>query len=198
VPAGQWVIRLHGNEVRDGNYHGWIERDDPRRLGRVGDKDAWRFPSFFSPRSNVDNSSVSSLACGRRVLSVANLDFARERIAISSSQGPTRDNRFKPDLAAPGTNIVAAKGFAGDANDLWISMTGTSMASPLVAGVAGLMLAIEPRLTAAQIEGIMQRTSRPLPGANFKWANDAGFGVIDPEACLVEAGLANVKEDLNP
>ncbi|HWW74466.1 MAG TPA: S8 family serine peptidase, partial [Pyrinomonadaceae bacterium] len=93
VPAGRWTVRLHGREVRDGAYHGWIERDDPRRMGRVGERDAWRFPSFFSEDSNVDDSSVSSLACGRRVISVANLDDAREIINVTSSQGPTRDNR---------------------------------------------------------------------------------------------------------
>ena len=110
------------------------------RSAASASSEAWRFPSFFSERSNVDNSSVSSLACGQRVISVANLDEAAERINITSSQGPTRDGRFKPDVAAPGTDIVAAKGFAGR-DDLWVAMTGTSMASPFVAGVAGLMLA---------------------------------------------------------
>ena len=197
VTAGLWTVRIRGREVRDGRYHGWIERDDPRPLGRVGDQEMWRFPSFFSESSNVDNSSVSSLACGQRVISVANLDDARERINVSSSQGPTRDQRSKPDTAAPGTNIVAAKGFAGP-DDLWVKMSGTSMASPFVAGVAGLMLGIEPKLTAAQIEGIIVRTARPLPGGNFKWTNDAGFGRIDPEACLVETQLINIREDKTP
>lgn len=186
ITAGTWILRLHGIEVRDGRFHGWIERDDPRRIGRVGTREAWKFPSFFSRGSNVDSSSVSSLACGQRIISVANLDEAKERIHITSSQGPTRDERFKPDVAGPGTDIVAAYGF-GDEDQLWVKMTGTSMASPFVAGVAGLMLAIEPGLTAAQIEGIIHRTSRPLPGADFKWVNDAGFGRIDPEACLQEA-----------
>ena len=194
VPAGRWIVRLRGQEVRDGRYHGWIERDDPRPQGRLGTREMWRFPSFFSQNSNVDNSSVSSLACGRRVLSVANLDQALERINITSSQGPTRDERNKPDTAAPGTNIVAAKGFAGP-DDAWVSMSGTSMASPFVAGVAGLMLGVEPKLTAAQIEGIIIRTARPLPGASFKWLNDAGFGRIDPDACLAETELINNRED---
>jgi hypothetical protein len=69
------------------------------------------------------------------------------------------------------------------------------MASPFVAGVAGLMLGIEPKLTAAQIEGIIVRTARPLPGARFQWLNDAGFGRIDPEACLTETELINQRED---
>lgn len=194
IPAGTWIVRLHGREVRHGRYHGWIERDDPRRLGRVGSVEAWRFPSFFSERSNVDNSSVSSLACGQRIVSVANLDQAAERIHITSSQGPTRDGRFKPDVAAPGTDVVAAKGFAGP-RDLWVAMTGTSMASPYATGVAGLMLATERALTAAQIEGIIRRTARPLPGAEFAWANTSGFGVIDPDAALAEAAQVNQRED---
>jgi subtilisin family serine protease len=197
VPAGEWTVRLQGREVRDGRYHGWIERDDPRRLGRVGDRDAWRFPSFFSERSTVDNSTVGSLSCGNRVIAVANLDEAAQRIAISSSQGPTRDGRSKPEIAASGTNVVAAKGFAG-ADDQWISMSGTSMASPFVAGLVGLMLGAEPTLTAAQIAGILQRTARPLPGASFAWANDAGFGVIDPDRCLEEAASTGVRQDVTP
>lgn len=194
VPAGRWTVRLRGREVRDGRYHAWIERDDPRPLGRLGEREMWRFPSFFSESSNVDNSSVSSLACGHRVISVANLDEKAERINITSSQGPTRDDRNKPDTAAPGTNISAAKGFAGP-DDRWIAMSGTSMASPFVTGVVGLMLGIEPKLTAAQIEGIIIRTARPLPGASFKWLNDSGFGRIDPEACLAETALINKRED---
>lgn len=197
VLAGTWTVRLHGLEVRNGKYHGWIERDDPRRIGRVGDVEAWRFPSFFGERSNVDDSSVSSLACGQRVISVANLDDANERMNVTSSQGPTRDGRFKPDVAAPGTDIVAANGFAGP-KDRWIQMSGTSMAAPNVAGVVGLMLAIEPKLTAAQIEGIIQRTARPLPGGSFSWINDAGFGRIDPELCLQEAAAANTRQDVKP
>ena len=197
IPAGTWTVRLQGLEVRDGSFHGWIERDDPRPLGRQGTQELWNFPSFFSERSNVDNSSVSSLACGHWVIGVANLDEGRNRINITSSQGPTRDKRSKPEVAAPGTNIVAAKGFAGR-DDLWVEMTGTSMASPFVAGVAGLMLATNRKLTAAQIVGIIQRTSQPLPGGRFAWANDAGFGAINPKACLDEALTASKQEDLKP
>jgi subtilisin family serine protease len=197
VSAGSWLIRLHGREVRDGRYHGWIERDDPRPLGRVARQEAWSFPSFFAERSNVDDSSVSTLACGQRIISVANLDAMAERIALTSSQGPTRDGRFKPDVAAPGTDIVAAKGFAGE-DDLWVEMSGTSMASPYVAGVVGLMLAVQPDLTAAQIAGIIQRTAKPLPGAGFAWATSAGFGRINPDECLTEAAAANTRRDVTP
>jgi subtilisin family serine protease len=195
VPAGTWLVRLHGREIRDGQFHAWIERDDPHRLGRVGQREAWAFPSFFTQQSLVDNTTVSSLGCATRVITVANLDAVRNRISLSSSQGPTRDGRQKPDVAAPGTAIVAAKGFA-DGRDQWLSLSGTSMASPFVTGVIGLMLAMEPRLTASQIEGIIRRSATPLPGASFQWANDAGFGVIDPDACLDEVRRVNDRTDL--
>ena len=195
VSAGSWRVRLHGLDVRNGTYHGWIERDDPHRLGQLGPREAWRFPSFFSETSNVDNTSVGSLACGRRVISVANLHEEEERVHITSSQGPTRDSRYKPDVAAPGTDIVAANGFAhGD--ELWVRMTGTSMASPFTAGVIALMLAVEPKLTAAQIEGILHRTSRPLLGRPYTWADDMGFGQIYPEGCLKEAEAINQRSEV--
>jgi subtilisin family serine protease len=189
IKAGTWTVRLHGLEIRSGEFHGWIERDDPRPAGRIGNVDAWRFPSCFSEKSNVDNSSISTLATARHVVAVGNLDSTRERIHISSSQGPTRDDRLKPDVAAPGTDVVAAKGFAGEGE--WIAMTGTSMASPYVTGVAGLMLAAQRELSASQIVGIMQRTARPLPGRGFPWTNDGGFGCINAAECVREAALAN-------
>jgi len=191
VTAGQWIVRLVGRDVRNGKFDGWIERDDPRPLQQGPNPVFWRFPSFFAAGSNVDNSSVSSLACGPRVLSVANLDKLSAAINVSSSQGPTRDGRQKPDIAAPGTDILAANGFNPD--QPWVRMTGTSMAAPYVCGVAGLMLATNPALNAAQIRGIMQRTAIPLPGDNYAWRNGAGFGVIDPAGCVEEAEHAKLK-----
>ena len=66
-------------------------------------------------------------------------------------------------------------------------MSGTSMASPYVTGVAALMLSLNPGLTAAQIGGIIRRTSNPMPGSTYAWQDAAGFGVIDAAACLREA-----------
>jgi len=192
IAAGQWVVRLHGRDIRDGRFDGWIERDDPSPLPPEPEQPKrWRFPSFFSERSNVDSSSISTLACGNRVVAVANLDKARECINVTSSQGPTREGRNKPDIAAPGTDIVAANGFSSP-DDAWVGMTGTSMASPFVCGTVALMLATRPDLTAAQIIGIIQRSATPLVGKSFAWANDAGFGQIDPEGCVLEAQRVNL------
>ncbi len=184
IRPGVWRVRLHGVDVRDGGFHAWIERDDPQRLGRLGRVEAWSFPSFLSETSNVDLSSISSLGCGHNVIAVANYDQNAGGIHITSSQGPTRDGRSKPDVAAPGTQILAANGFSVEGN--WLRMTGTSMASPFAAGVAGLMLAAEPSLTSAQIGSILSRTARPPANAPFGWQNTSGYGVIDPAAALAE------------
>jgi hypothetical protein len=188
IEAGIWTVRLTGVEVRDGRFDAWIERDDPRPLGRDGEREVWLFPSFFAVASNVDRSSVSSLACGRDVIAVGNCDLDLEMVSPSSSQGPTRDGRPKPDVCAPGTNVSAARGFAGtEERQLWMTMSGTSMASPFVAGVAAHMLARQPTLTASQIAGIMRRTARPLPGIDYAWQDGAGYGEIQPLACVAQA-----------
>lgn len=196
IKPGVWSVRLIGRQIRDGRYHGWIERDDPGEIGRIGERAIWRFPSFFAEASNVDNTSISTLACGPRVISVANLDAGREMVNPTSSQGPTRDGREKPDVAAPGTHILAANGF--DPEVPWIEKTGTSMATPFVTAVAGLMLSLRPQLTASQISGILRRTAAPLPGHSFDWRNDAGFGEIDLDACLVEARQVGQMREVLP
>jgi subtilisin family serine protease len=180
IASGEWRVRLTGVVVRDGRFDAWIERDDPARLPGPGRQ--WRFPSYFGATSYTDDRMINSLACAERVVSVGNADIPRNAAHVTSSRGPTRDGRSKPDIAADGTDVVAARGF--DREFRWIAMTGTSMASPYVCGVAALMLGIHPGLTSPQIQGIMRSTSSPLPGQTFGWRNDTGFGVIDAAACV--------------
>ncbi|MGF1507949.1 MAG: S8 family serine peptidase [Myxococcota bacterium] len=193
VQPGEWRVSLRGEDVRDGRYHVWIERDDPGPHIRRNGMAYSALPSFFSQRSHVDAYTVSSLACGERILAVGNFDGTKRRVNVSSSQGPTRTNGMKPEVLAPGTDVIAANGFASAP---WIGMTGTSMASPYAAGVAGLMLAVAPTLTAAQIIGIMRRTAEPMEDSDFGWKSDNGFGLLDPAACLEEAARVNERSDI--
>lgn len=183
IAPGVWQVRLTGSLVRDGRYDAWIERDDARRVAGKGGR-SWKYPSFFAPGSYTPDRMIGSLACAERIVSVGNVDVVRNMAHVTSSRGPTRDGRFKPDMGADGTDIVAAGAF--DRTRPWIKMTGTSMASPYVCGVAALMLGIAPKLTSAQILGIMRTTSRPLAGQDFAWRNDTGFGMIDAEDCVEE------------
>jgi subtilisin family serine protease len=185
LASGRWTVRLTGRVVRDGRFDAWIGRDDPRRAGTGPAPDQWLYPSTFAPGSYTDDRMIGSLACADRVLAVANADLGRDSVHVSSSRGPTREGRPKPDIAADGTDVVAAGGF--DRSRPWMPLTGTSMASPYVCGVAALMLAIDPRLTATQIQGMVKTTSIPFPGHPFTWRSDSGFGVIDAEECVRHA-----------
>ncbi len=71
----------------------------------------------------------------------------RQGMAAFSSRGPTQDGRVKPDVVAPGTDVISTKSSVG-LNGLWGYVVnhltyrfcgGTSMAAPLVAGTAALM-----------------------------------------------------------
>ena len=68
-------------------------------------------------------------------------------LAAFSSRGPTSDGRVKPDLVAPGTDVLSLRSAAADspgdaphpANTNYCYMSGTSMATPLVSGLALLL-----------------------------------------------------------
>lgn len=78
------------------------------------------------------------------------------RIADFSSRGPGIFNgqkTQKPDLAAPGVNIVSSVPGGGFA-----SMSGTSMAAPHIAGLAAIMYQLNPKMTPAQAREILIKT----------------------------------------
>lgn len=195
VTAGLWKIELELDEssnAGDYKFHAWIERDDGSDATRRGIQSHFESenPSIF------DNTKVNSLACGHNVIAVGNWDLDVRTHNSTSSQGPTRDGRQKPDIAAPGTKIWGANGFPFQVGSSVVfeeldlaarryrRMSGTSMAAPFISGIAALMLSLNPYLTAAQIRAIMTRTARPLSRG---WRKASGFGEINIEKCLEEA-----------
>jgi thermitase len=66
------------------------------------------------------------------------------------------------DIAAPGVNIYTLKGTAAYAN--W---SGTSLATPICAGVAALMIAVRPTITNSKICTLMKSTATPIAGQPF-------------------------------
>jgi hypothetical protein len=97
-----------------------------------------------------------------------------DEIAYSSSTGEY------VDLAAPGTNILTTA-----MGGLYLSESGTSLSSPLVAGVAALMLAVNPALTPAQLTGLMEETALDLGPAGHD--PSYGFGRVDAYQAVVAA-----------
>jgi subtilisin family serine protease len=73
------------------------------------------------------------------------------KIAYFSSRGPTRDGRLKPEVVAPGYFVLVPKAGTSD----YILMAGTSMASPVVAGLVALILEANPNLDVDGVRGIL-------------------------------------------
>ena len=99
--------------------------------------------------------SVSSPASAQDAVAVAAAGFegTRSYHADFSSVGPTPLSlRLKPDVAAPGVNVVSS--VPGG----WGSVSGTSMASPHVAGAAALLLQRHPGWTVAQVKSALVET----------------------------------------
>lgn len=109
-----------------------------------------------------------------------------DRIASFSSRGPSVNLTLKPDIAAPGVNILA-QGYAdatGEARHLGYGQaSGTSMASPHVAGSAVLLRQIHPDWSSAWIKSALMSTSKYLDMFNFDETPaqplDMGAGRLD-------------------
>jgi subtilisin family serine protease len=103
----------------------------------------------------------------------------KDQLADFSSRGPrVGDGAIKPDIAAPGVDIVAAKaknGVIGDPSDNpnYVALSGTSMATPHVAGSAAIVASEHPDWTGTQIKSALTTSSKHLPGIGL-FAQGAG------------------------
>ncbi len=84
------------------------------------------------------------------------------------------------NISAPGTDIWST---VPDGYESW---AGTSMSSPTVAGVAGLMLTLNPHLTPAEVRDRLYSSSRDLVSGEFStgWDRFSGVGEVDAEAAV--------------
>ncbi len=89
-----------------------------------------------------------------------------------SSPGPTADGRIKPDCSAQGSNTYCAMGFT--TNQYW-RLSGTSLATPIVAGIAALVMEANPDWTAQQVRQALMFTASQ---ADFP-DNDLGWGIVN-------------------
>lgn len=90
------------------------------------------------------------------------------------------------DISAPGANIRSTV-----PTNTYAILSGTSMACPLVAGLAGLIHSINPNLTPAQIENCIESTAVNINSSNSNFTNLLGAGRIDAQAATACA-LATV------
>lgn len=230
--AGEWTIRVRkARGAGPGTYHLWLiggTFDNPVELARL-------------EGGTTNTHLVGSPATATRVLAVAGYVTRQEwrtvggavqsfpfreptgDIASFSSPGPRRDGVLKPEIAAPGKVVVSARAAEGSTFDgvSWLveedgvhaALLGTSMAAPFVAGVAALLLQIDPRLTPEQARGVLTASARrdaftaaPRTGEphgtvpNAQW----GYGKLDaaaavrrlrPEGTLPGGEVVNLSEN---
>jgi subtilisin family serine protease len=165
-------LRLYGVTINDGQFHAWIERDDNGQS------------SFDLPHDN--SHTLGSISCGKQSIVVGSYDAHTSGQPLSwfSSAGPTRDGRQKPEISAPGHNVLAAN----SSTRIGVTrMSGTSMAAPAVTGVVALMLAealsLNKNLTIDQIREILAKTARSNPPSTV-WDDRYGMGRVDANASV--------------
>ncbi|MFG2657474.1 S8 family serine peptidase [Streptomyces sp. NPDC048425] len=145
--------------------------------------------------------TVSSPGCAPGVLTVGAVD-RDDTTASFSSRGPVAvTHTLKPEIAAPGVDISAASA-GGRGVYAYRTMSGTSMATPHVAGAAAVVRQAHPDWTAQQIKAALVSSART--GGKVAGADQTGGGVLDVfgavnqkvvSAPAVQAGTFNWPQD---
>ncbi|HET9929796.1 MAG TPA: S8 family serine peptidase, partial [Polyangiaceae bacterium] len=129
-----------------------------------------------------------------------------DTIAYFSAAGPNALGVIKPDIVAPGSNVIAAMAAAADprvnshssfagtvtcgsaplclvVDDFHAVASGTSMAAPMVSGVVALLLQQNPTLTQPELRALLQAGARRLEGAE-SFEPQVGPGAVDAHGAL--------------
>jgi len=123
---------------------------------------------------------VTTPGDAEHVVAVGSVNVPNEgdpMISYFSSRGPTADGRIKPDLVAPGENVLVPY---PDTADFYIRHRGTSLAAPLVAGVCALILECRPEWRPDDVVRALRETARDLGDTGPD--NEYGWGLPDAAA----------------
>ncbi|MEM9376404.1 MAG: S8 family serine peptidase [Pseudomonadota bacterium] len=165
---GIWKLEVTANTLgsSDLKIDMWVERDEQRAISFLID---------------VPETTISIPGTADSVIAVGAITSTTPvRLTSSSSFGKTRNDGFKPELCAPGSQILAAKSYTGNHQATCVK-TGTSMAAPHVTGAVALAFSkraksTKPQLTANQLKSLLVSTSDGFSG---RFHIGMGYGRLD-------------------
>jgi subtilisin family serine protease len=140
--------------------------------------------------SGPQPATVGSPGSAEAALTVGAVDKANE-LAPFSSRGPrVGDAALKPDITAPGVDIVAAfsTSAGGGPGNYYLTASGTSMAAPHVVGAAAILAQRRPDFSAAQLKAALMASAAPHPA---RGAFDQGAGRVDVARAINQTILAD-------
>ena len=173
LAAGQWILEKKPQVVnnswggnRDDSFYDDIVKKWKAAgivpifsAGNTGSYNAGGEGSIGSPASLEDSFSVGALT-------------KDDKLAKFSLRGPSKlTNKFKPEISAPGVNILSADYKGG-----YVLKTGTSMAAPHVSGAVALILEANRNLTVDKVEEILKTTATPLTDDHYISSPNMGYG----------------------
>ena len=159
---------------------------DPITMGGLTDL---TFPSVMISLENGQTLiNAYSEGVSATIGAISSIDLPVGTISGFSSRGPNIENSvLKPDITAPGSPILSAGLLTAPPN--YESFSGTSMASPHVAGAAAILIQHRPDLSAKQYKSILMTSANPEGVFSDSGMSNAGLyargsGALDVEAAL--------------
>ncbi|MET8153313.1 S8 family serine peptidase [Actinoplanes sp. NPDC049668] len=148
--------------------------------------------------------TVGSPGSADSALTVGAVDD-EDQLAEFSSRGPrVGDDAIKPDITAPGVDIVAARAANGQigtpAGDGYVSLSGTSMATPHVAGAAAIVTQQHPGWSARQRKTLLMGAAKPTDGVDVfgQGAGRVDVARVVRQAVSVDEGSVSFGRQLWP
>ncbi len=120
---------------------------------------------------------VAAPGASEKILTVGSLDQLQFDVASFSLPGPTADNRVKPDLIAPGVAIQGANHISTNTYKIG---QGTSFSTPIVAGIAALLVERYPSLGHYQMKHLLCLTALECQYTSGSPDNQEGWGIVNP------------------
>ncbi|HEY3561482.1 MAG TPA: S8 family serine peptidase [Kribbella sp.] len=191
IAGMEWATRTEHAKVINMSLGtpAWHTQDDPLSQA-VNELSAETGALFVIAAGNSGSSpySVSSPGTADAALTVGAVDGS-DQLADFSSVGPRlMDDGLKPDLTAPGVDVLAARSqYTNDGGEgYYRTDSGTSMAAPHVAGAAVLLAAQHPDWTGQQLKDALMSTSKLTPAYT---PYQAGTGRVDVAAASLHGQL---------